>query len=266
MTHPTRGARALRRAHGEWAYPTVFALLVLVAWSIAARFIPQVGERVSTPEAILGALGRVVRDGSLLVHAAASLERVIAAAGIMLLVGFPLGALAATRPRVRFVVLPLVNVLRPLPPLALLPLTVILFGIGEEQKLILLLAGMLPTFVLLATAAFATVPEELSELGRLRGYAGFGLVRSVLLPAALPGVLNAARVGLAYGFAILVTAELVGASSGLGFLLTIAWRGYDVALMWVTVGTIASIAGGLDAVGRLLAHRLTPWAKTGEGL
>jgi len=198
-------------------------------------------------------------DATLWQHAAASLARVGMALLAAVATAVPLGLWMGLSSTARGVLDPFVEVYRPVPPLAYLPLIVIWFGIGELSKVLLIyLAIFAPVVIATATGVRST------DATRLRAAQAFGatrtqLLRHVVLPSALPDILTGLRVGLGVGWSTLVAAELVAATRGLGFMVQSAAQFLNTDIVVLGILVVAAIAFTLELVLRALQQQLVPW-------
>jgi len=243
---------------------SVGTLLVLLAvwWAVAAQqwisplFLPSPGQVLVKLFTIVGPEGFM--DATLWQHLAASLGRILVAL-LAVILGIPVGIAMGLSPTVRGILDPLIELYRPVPPLAYLPLMVIWFGIGETSKILLI---YLAIFAPVAMSAVAGVKS--AQQVRIRAAQSLGASRAqvlwfVILPGALPEILTGLRIGLGVGWSTLVAAELIAATRGLGFMVQSAgeFLATDVVLAGIMV--IAVIAFGLELGLRALQRRLTPW-------
>jgi taurine transport system permease protein len=236
--------------------------LVLIWWAVTAYglieplFLPP-------PSAVLQKGWLLATSGymesTLWQHLGASLGRIGLGLLLAVLTAIPVG-IAIGRNRVAQGILdPLIEFYRPIPPLAYLPLIVIWCGIGELSKVLLIyLAIFAPIAIATATGVRTVDPAKLraaQSLGASRGQ----LIRHVILPSALPDILTGVRIGLGVGWSTLVAAELIAATSGLGFMVQSAAQFLvtDVVILGILV--IAVIAFALEMSLRALQRRLVPW-------
>ena len=241
------------------------SLLVLLAvwWAVAAQqwvsplFLPSPEKVLVKLIDIAGPQGFM--DATLWQHLAASLGRILVALLAAVIIGIPVGIAMGLSPTVRGILDPLIELYRPVPPLAYLPLMVIWFGIGETSKILLI---YLAIFAPVAMSAVAGVKS--AQQVRLRAAQSLGASRAqvlwfVILPGALPEILTGLRIGLGVGWSTLVAAELIAATRGLGFMVQSAgeFLATDVVLAGIMV--IAVVAFGLELGLRALQRRLTPW-------
>ncbi|WP_324723692.1 taurine ABC transporter permease TauC [Lelliottia sp. JS-SCA-14] len=240
-------------------------LLVLLAiwWAVAAQqwvsplFLPPPAQVLTKLISIAGPQGFM--DATLWQHLAASLGRILVALLAAVIIGIPVGIAMGLSPTVRGILDPLIELYRPVPPLAYLPLMVIWFGIGETSKILLI---YLAIFAPVAMSALAGVKS--AQQVRIRAAQSLGASRAqvlwfVILPGALPEILTGLRIGLGVGWSTLVAAELIAATRGLGFMVQSAgeFLATDVELAGIAV--IAVIAFSLELGLRALQRRLTPW-------
>ena len=171
------------------------------------------------PWLVFGTLLQVARDGQLWGHIAATLERVVLGFSLGALLAIGLGLLAGASRVLDRVVEPVVELLRPIPPLAVLPLFIVWGGIGEASKIAFITyVTFFPTFLATVHAVRGVEPvlvRAAESLGARRGQ----LFVRVVLPAALPEILTGIRVSVALAFFVIVIAEFVGAERGLGYLI-----------------------------------------------
>lgn len=249
---------------------SLFTLAALLAiWSLIAYFglisplfLPPPGQVLRQLITIAGPQGFM--DATLWQHLAASLLRILIALMAATLCGVAVGIAMGLSPTVQGMLDPLIELYRPIPPLAYLPLMVIWFGIGETSKILLI---YLAIFAPITMATLAGVKG--AKLVRVRAAQSLGASRwqvlwLVILPGALPEILTGLRIGLGVGWSTLVAAELIAATRGVGFMVQSAgeFLATDVVIAGILV--IALIAFTLELGLRALQRHLTPWH--GEGL
>lgn len=259
-----RSGSAIHRFSGVLIYLRAMAAL-LVVWEAASQW---KGNPVLLPSPlrVLDAIWRLIVDLELFEHAAISLARMLLSVTLAAAIAIPLGLLMGRSRLAEDLVDPLIEMLRPISGIAWIPLALFLFGIGHA----------LPTFIMFYTAFFPivigtiagvqTVDRRLVDAARTMGVPQHVIVLRVILPAALPSVLVALRLGVAAGWTAVVAAELVGAPSGVGY--AVEW--YRELLMtpkvMAFIATIGLLGYLCDASVRQLQVRLTPWAPRAEGV
>ena len=264
LSVPWSPSRPKRRGVSARAVSAVTILAVLAAWTLAARLQLVSPVFLPSPAAVWAKFVSVARDGfvdaTLVQHIAASLGRVFAALVAALLVGVPVGLAIGISTIGRGIFDPLLEFLRPIPPLAYLPLVVIWFGIGEPSKILVITIAMLAPVALSTASGVRGVSQERINAARSLGATRIQLVRHVILPSALPSILTGLRIALGAGWSTLVAAELVAATRGLGFMIQSAAQFLvtDVVVMGILV--IAAIAFVLEFIIRRIERVLVPWA------
>ena len=239
--------------------PWVAPLVLLIIWEIAA----QLG---AMPPHLLPAPSKVIRTGihlavagSLLDDLAISLGR--AAAGFVIggSIGFGLGTLVGFSKLVDLALDRSIQMVRAIPFLALLPLVIVWFGVGEAEKLFLVSLGVFFPIYINTTLGIRQVDPKLLELGRVQGLSSTQLIRRIILPGALPSVLNGVRYALATAWLALVVAETIGSESGIGFMAMDAREFLRTDVIVLSILIYALIGVTADSLARALEHKLLGW-------
>jgi NitT/TauT family transport system permease protein/taurine transport system permease protein len=239
-------------------YLRTMAVFVAVWWLAALATANPV--LLPNPWRVALALRDSAIDGDLLAHVAISLLRLLASLAIAAAIAVPLGLAMGTSRLLERVVDPVVEVLRPISGIAWIPLALFIFGVGHA----------LPMFIMAYTAAFPIligtiaaakgVDRRLVDAARVMGLDRRRILRRVVVPAALPAILVALRLGFAAGWTAVIAAELVGAPNGLGY--AISW--YREMLMTPKVMAYIAMVGVCgylcDLALRRAAERLAPWS------
>ncbi|OCP19560.1 MULTISPECIES: ABC transporter permease subunit [unclassified Ensifer] len=217
-----------------------------------------------SPLAVLRALGGLVVtgfvDATLAQHVATSLSRIFGALGVALVLGVPAGLTIGTSRWGKGILDPIVEFLRPLPPLAYLPLVIIWLGIGEASKIAVIALAMLPPIILSTASGVKSASADHINAARAFGASRWQLLLQVILPSALPSVLTGMRIALGAGWSTLVAAELVAATRGLGFMIQSAAQFLVTDIVIAGIVVIAVVAFLFEVIARLIERRLVPWA------
>jgi sulfonate transport system permease protein len=256
---------ARRRARRARLLDTTLAVatpvLLLVAWQLAASS-GTIDPRIFTPPlAIVRTAQALVDTGTLGADLAITLARLGAGYAIGGALGVAIGlGLAVVRP-LRAALSPLFAALYAVPQIALLPLLLVIFGLGETAKVITVAAVTFFVVELNTLGAVRRISPELIEAGTAYGATGWRRFRHILLPAAAPGIFTGLRVAVALALVVVTATEFVAANSGLGYLVWNSWQLFEPADMYVGLVTIALV--GVAATGIVVAaERLVlPWTR-----
>ena len=249
--------------HRSLALSLASVLSVLVIWYLitALKIVPSLF--LPSPQAVWQKFLEVSQQGfmkaTLWQHLAASISRVLLALVAAIAIGVPLGLWMGLNKWVRAVLDPLVELLRPIPPLAYLPLLVIWFGIGESTKVLLIFFSILAPVIISSTHGVLS-----HQLNRERAALSLGASQSqvfwhVILPTALPHILTGIRIGLGVGWSTLVASELVAADRGIGFMVQSAAQFLITDTVVLGIIVIAIVAVSFELFLRWLQKQLSPW-------
>lgn len=238
------------------AIGTASAALVLVVWELASDlgwidpvFLPA-------PSAVAVALLSMWRDGSLLPNALISIARVWVAFLASLVLAVPIGMLMSSYRPIGAALEPLIDFVRYLPVPALVPLSIIWFGVGETTKIFLLWLGTFFQLVLMVADDMRQVPQEYVESARTLGARHMQVLTDVAFRALLPRLLDASRITLGWCWTYVVIAEIVAGDSGLGFVIWTARRYMQTAQVMAGVVVIGLVGLATDQALRALHRRL----------
>lgn len=234
------------------------ALLALWQWLVEREVYTR--SQLPAPKDVWLAGQQLWQADVLLEHISVSVERVALGfgwgAGIAILVGLAVGL----SPLVDSLLRPTIDAFRAIPSLAWVPLLILWLGIGDQPKITLVAIGVFfPVFTALV-GGIQQIDRKLVEVGQAYGLRGPALAWSILLPAAAPSLLTGLRIGLAQGWLFLVAAELIGASKGLGFLLTDGQNTGRADIIVLSIVLLALLGKGTDILLGLLQRRVLRWA------
>ncbi len=242
--------------------------IILLWWWVAAQqwvsplFLPPPFQVLTKLISIAGPQGFM--DATLWQHLAASLLRILTALFAAVLIGIPVGIAMGLNPTVRGILDPLIELYRPVPPLAYLPLMVIWFGIGETSKILLIYLAIFAPVAMSTMEGVRSAKQVRIRAAEALGASRLQVVWHVILPGALPEILTGFRIGLGVGWSTLVAAELIAATRGLGFMVQSAGEFLATDVVLAGIGVIAVIAFCLELGLRALQRRLTPWHGEGQ--
>ncbi|WP_309068958.1 ABC transporter permease [Microbacterium sp.] len=238
---PARGRRRASARRGLRSVPARIALglvvpvVFVVFWHIGRElqlelpfgirmgFLPYPGEvAVTLWDFAFGGVRDDAFSGTLWEHLGASVMRVLAGFGLAALIGVPLGVLMGRFYTVDALFDPFVNLLRPIPATAWVPLVALIIGIGDQATVFLITLSAFFPIVLGAASGTRQVPERLVEAARMLGTTRLDVLWRIMVPAAAPAIVNGLRVGLGLAWVVLVLGETTGVTTGLGATITLA--------------------------------------------
>lgn len=233
--------------------------LFVALWSLAST---RLGNTVLLPSplAVLASYRDLIADGSLAKDVWASLVRVFTGFFIASGIAVPLALILAYSRILRGLMMPLISLIRPIPPIAWIPLAILWMGLGDPPSyFITAIAAFFPIF-LNAFAGGASLQHEHVNAARSLGAGPAALLATVMLPSALPMIVTGLRIGLGQAWMAVVTAELIAAQSGLGYMIQISRL--DLETSRVLVGmTVIGLLGAtmIVALGIVERRLIVPW-------
>jgi taurine transport system permease protein len=236
-------------------------LLFLSLWWAATEFGWVAPVFLPSPRAVLVEAGKLVGNGELWTAVLASSKRVFLGFALAALVAIPLGILMGVWWPAKAIVGPFVSLLRPLPSITWIPLTMLWLGIGESQKVAIVFMGSW-LYILLATIeATKQVDPLLVRAARNLGAGDLAVMREVILPGSLPGIISGLKITLAIAWSCVLSAEMVAAQTGLGALIWQAKDWGNLALVLVGMICISITVLLADRLANLIERALLPWQR-----
>lgn len=262
ITAQTSGSARSSAALGQgqllaisWIAPVV----LLVIWEALCRFGYVAPYVLPAPSKVLLTGYKLATSGTLVNDLLVSLTRAIVGFAIGGSIGFLLGTLVGFSRLAEAFIDRSVQMVRAIPFLAVLPLVIVWFGVGEAQKIFLVALGVGFPIYINTTLGIRQVDPKLLELGRVQGLTTSELIGRVILPGAMPSILTGVRFSLATAWLALVVAETIGAQAGLGFLAMDAREFLRTDVIVLTVVIYALIGVGADVIARRLEKTLLKW-------
>ncbi|TQL70649.1 NitT/TauT family transport system permease protein [Nocardioides albertanoniae] len=251
-----RSASASTRRRGlPLALNTVsIGLGIALWWALAAA-----GLSLPTPPEVVSRAGTLLSNGTLLDDIAASLGRVLAGFVLGTALAIPVGFLMGWYGIARGLVEPWVQFFRTIPPLAIIPLAIVLMGIGEPPKIFVIFLAAFLVCVISTYQGVVNIDRTLVNAARVLGARDAGIFLRVVVPATTPFILVGMRVGLGSAWATLVAAELIAAQEGLGFRMQNAQLYYDLPTIFVGLITIGILGLVMDRILLMAERKLTGW-------
>jgi NitT/TauT family transport system permease protein/taurine transport system permease protein len=243
---------------------TISVLLVL--WYVLTTVTGTIGGgRFPSPEdtwlAARQIMDRGYANGRLHVHILHSLKLVAMGFLFAISVGLPLGLLMGWSRRAEAMINPVFLILRPVPPLAWIPLAILWLGLGDAAKIMVIFFAAFVPAVINSYTGVRNIPTPIVEAARMLGTPRHALVLEVLVPAALPSIFTGLRLSLQASWTTLVAAELVGAVAGLGRILNVAQQDLYPGMILFAMVWVAILGALTTQVLAFVEARALPWAQ-----
>jgi NitT/TauT family transport system permease protein len=234
-------------------------ILLLALWELAARAGWIDFRYFPAPTEIIGQGVKLTRDGMLTDQLLITLWRLVLG---LLIGGVPavlIGlAMGLYRP-LRAMLDPLIAATYPIPRSALLPLIILVFGLGESSKVFMVALGTFYPIVINTAVGVTSIPRIYLDVAHNYGAKGFRLFRTVALPGALPMIMTGVRLSVGLALIMIVIAEMFGAEEGLGFMLWNSWQVFAIDTMYVGLLTIGILGYLVNLITVVAERRLVPW-------
>ena len=234
-------------------------LLLAIAWELASRLDLVSSTALPPLTDVIRAWVDLIRDGELITNGLASLYRAAAGLTLAMVLGAALGIFMAWWKPVNALFAPIVEIFYPLPKSALIPVTVIWLGFGDGSKILLIFLGCILPVTLGAYNGARGSEQALVWSARSMGANRLRVMWDVVLPSALPELLNGIRTALALSFILLVSSELIVAQKGFGYLIGFLGANGNYDAMYAVVVTVAFLGFAADRGYLLITKRALAW-------
>ena len=233
--------------------------LFLGCWTLAALEIEN-PVLLPDPAAVVDGFFSLLRDGTLMSDVGASMQRVLGGFAVASMIAVPLALLMAFSRRVGLLFSPIITFLRPIPPIAWIPIAILWFGIGDPPSyFITAVAAFFPIFINSYAGGRSVRPEHV-HAARTLGAGSRSLFTRIYLPSAMPMIATGLRIGLGQSWMAVVTAELIAAHSGLGYMIQANRLALETALVPVGMCVIGMLGACMSVLLEILERRvLVPW-------
>ena len=211
------------------------------------------------PSDVLGKIIELFDTGMLFKHLVPSILRLIVGAFIGISLGITIGTLIGLFSYIRSGFVPVIAAIFPIPKIALLPLFVIWFGIGEGSKYALIALGTFTPTVVATYGAVDNVDRTLIRMGQSFGLSWFSIVYKIVIPGAMPGILSGLRISLAIAIILLVAAEMLGAEFGIGAYILLAGSLYDLERLFAGVTILSLLGITVNILVTFLEQKILKW-------
>ncbi|NDA45998.1 MAG: ABC transporter permease [Alphaproteobacteria bacterium] len=259
---PSSALLKLLKGKRELILNIVSPLLMLLAWEIAARMGWIDVRFFPAPSKIFNTLLKLIESGALWRHLSASMQRLFWG---FLFGGIPallLGIAMGLNRTFRAVLDPIVSATYPIPKSAILPLILLIFGLGEASKIVMVAVGIFYPILINTVAGVLEINSIYFDVSRNFGARGWQVFRTVAFPGALPLIMTGIKLGVGMGLILISLAEMVGAKSGLGYMMWNAWEILSVETMYVGLLVIAALGIVFTLVLTEIERLIVPWKVT----
>lgn len=235
----------------------VFALLGL--WEILARTSLISPLFFPAPTSTLRTLFEMILNGKLIPHITATLTRLAVGVVLGCLPGYILGLFMGWLPPLRQAIDPIVAALHPIPKIAIFPLILIIFGLGETSKIVAIAVAAFFPMLINSMAGVRQINPIYFEVTRNLNASVWKTFTSVIVPGSLPVVLSGTRISINVAMVITIAVELVAAQEGLGVLTWFAWQTLRIQVLYATLIVLAALGILINTLLHRVSHTLTPW-------
>lgn len=263
MSRARQGAGAGPKVRAAYGIGTLAVLLAL--WEAASRagwvprrFLPPISE-------VLVVFARLWADGAFPGHLGATLLRMAAGGLLAVVVGIGLGTAMGYRRSIAELFRPVAEFLRPMPPVAIIPALILLLGIGDGMKVVVIAFGCVWPILLNTADGVGGVHPILVDVARNFRFSHAATLRKIVLPAALPQIAAGLRVSLAIAFILSLVSEMIGSTNGLGYFILVAQRSFRIREMYAGVVLLAVVGYLLNACFLKLEARALAWHRATAG-
>ncbi|MBQ8707144.1 MAG: ABC transporter permease [Succinivibrionaceae bacterium] len=248
--------RLLARNARAAGYAAASFLILLTVWELAARFGGVSPALLPAPSAAASALAEIASDGTLADHIASSLYRFAVGFSVSVLLAVILGVVFGWYNPLFRLANPVVQLLRPISPIAWMPFIVLMFGIGDMPAIVtIFIAAVFPVF-LSAVAGVRSIPEIYLKVARNFGVGPVEIFWKIIFPASFPQIMSGIHLALGSAWVFLVCGEMIGAQSGLGYLIIDARNNLRSDILVADIAVIGLIGFVLDSLIRYAEGRI----------
>jgi NitT/TauT family transport system permease protein len=232
---------------------------LLLVWELCARFGAIDTRFFPAPSSVFSTLVEMLRSGELIAHTTISMQRLAYGTVLGALPALLLGIAMGLNRTIRALFDPIIAATFPVPKSAILPLALLVFGLGEGSKIFMVAIGVFFPMVISTTTGVLEINRIYLDVGKNYKASRWNTFRTIALPGALPVIMTGFKLGVGIGLVLIAVAEMVGAKSGLGYLIWSAWSTFAVEQMYVGLFVIAIIGFLLTLGLNELERVIIPW-------
>ena len=239
-------------------------LLLLVIWEIASRYHILNPLVAPPPSSVAVDIFAMIKSGALLTTLAATFQRIIIGFLIAAVVSIAIGTLMARVRLIEDVVDPVVELIRPVSPLAIFPLAILWFGIGDASKVFLIALSCSFPIILNTYAGVRSIDVSYIRAARSLGATPAEVITKVVVPGSLPHVFTGIRIAWGIALIVIIASEMIGATEGLGYMVLQAQQTFRVERVFAGIVIIGVIGFATDQGLRALRRKLLPWYREAQ--
>lgn len=234
-------------------------LVLVVLWEVFARLGVIDVRFFPAPTHILVALLEMVQTGELWAHVSVSLLRIVIGFALGAIPGLILGLMMGLSPLIRTALQPIMDALYPIPKIAILPLVLMIFGLGEMTKYVIIAIGVVFVVAINTVAGVVNIDRIYMDVGRNYGASRMDFYRTIALPGALPMIFAGLKLGMGISFLLIVAAEFVGAQAGIGYMIWNSWQVFYIEQLYVGLFLISVLGLLFSALVDYVERLTVPW-------
>lgn len=243
------------------AIALIIPVFVIVYWFVSAKTGTLNTHLIAGPSQVWSRACKMAADGSLQRNILASTGRVLKGFAIGSVLGLVIGALDGLIPIIHKLLAALIALLRPIPPISLIPFFILWMGIGEASKLTIIAIGAFWSVLLNTIQGFQDTDPKLLEVAEVFGKNKFVTFFSIILPSAVPSIFTGLRLGISHAWTAVVTAEMIAASAGVGYMIQYARELSQPDLLLLGIICIGIIGLIIDLIMTLIQKKIVYWRK-----
>jgi sulfonate transport system permease protein len=240
----------------------IIPIFVLVYWKAASDIGILNTKILASPESVFKVFKEMLANGKFMKNIEASMGRVIKGYLVGAILGLLIGTLIGLYKNVNRALVAVIGILRPIPPIALIPFFILWLGIGETAKVTVIAIGSFWPVLLNTMQGISEADEKLLELAHVLGKNKLVIFFKIILPSAVPAIFTGLRLGISQAWTCVVTAEMIAASAGVGFMIQYARELAQPDLLLLGIITIGVIGVVIDLIMIFLQKKIVYWKST----
>ncbi len=246
----------------EIILPILTFLCILIIWELITRYSGWSRQVFPAPVEVLSSFRKLASNGSLLKHSVASLFRVSMGFGLAVVLGLPIGIILGLSKTIKYLFNPLFQFLRPISPLAWIPLAMLWFGIGDAPAIFLIFLSSFFPMVVSTSTAVESIKPTFFQVAANFNFSRYEIITKIVMPAIIPEVTTALRITITIAWLVVVAAEMIAVQSGLGYMILDSRNALRMDYVMVGMIVIGIIGLLLDLIMQLLGSiESTAWGR-----